>query len=160
MMRNIVKRSNTDKFMQIVSLCETTQRTLQRRNGVNVEQGTVVHGVRFAPKMPLSRRRCCRRKKVSSQVICRSSASALALRPARTRSCRSTTSRSRWTTVAGDSIESVSDWDNAAAEEGNWNAMMSENTGQHTSQLVANTMKSSVIHVIVGQKSVLVPRAP
>ena len=74
----------------------------------------------FAPKMPLSRRRCCRRKQVSSQVICRSSASTLALRSARTRSCRSTTSSSRWNPVAGGSMESVSDWDNAAAEDGNW----------------------------------------
>ena len=63
----------------------------------------------FAAKMPCSRRRCCLRKNVSSQVMRSSSASTLAGRSGRPRSCASTPSRSRFNTAVGDATNSVSD---------------------------------------------------
>ena len=66
----------------------------------------------FNAKTLWRRRRCCRRRNVSSQVIWRSSASTLALRSASTRSWRSTESRFR--TVACDAAD---DWDTMASEE-------------------------------------------
>ena len=69
----------------------------------------------FNAKTLWRRRRCCRRRNVSSQVMWRSSASTLTLLSARTRSWPSTVSRSRRNTVACDAADSVSDWDDAAA---------------------------------------------
>ena len=54
-----------------------------------------------AAKIPCSRRHCCLRKNVSSQVMCSSSASTLAWRSARPRSCASTPSKSRFDTAGG-----------------------------------------------------------
>ena len=71
----------------------------------------------FIAKALWRRRRCCRRRNVSSQVVWRSSASTLALRAASTQSWRSTESRFRRCTVACDAADSVSDWDAMASEE-------------------------------------------
>ena len=59
--------------------------------------------------MPRSRRRCCLHKNVSSQVMRSSSASTLAWRFGRPRSCASTPSRSRFNAAVGDATDSVSD---------------------------------------------------
>ena len=63
----------------------------------------------LAAKMPCSRRRCCLRKNVSSQVMRSSSASTLARRSGRPRSCASTPSRSCFNAAVGDATDSVSD---------------------------------------------------
>ena len=59
--------------------------------------------------MPCSRRHCCLRKNVSSQVMRSSSASTLAQRSARPRSCASTPSRSRFNAAVGDVMDFMSD---------------------------------------------------
>ena len=91
----------------------------------------------FNAKIFWRRRRSCRRRNVSSQVMWRSSASTLTLRSASTRSWPSTVSRSRRNTVACDAADSVSDWGDAAAAvgEGPWDAMASEEVEEvHTKE--------------------------
>ena len=67
------------------------------------------HPHRFFGSEDASGRRCCLRKNVSSQVMRSSSASTLARRSARPRSCASTPSSSRFNAAVGDATDSVSD---------------------------------------------------
>ena len=89
-----------------------SMKTCRRRAGGNFHLTAAPDRVGIltvlAAKMPCSGRRCCLRKNVSSQVM-RSSASTLAWRSARPRSCASTPSRSRFNAAVGDATDSASD---------------------------------------------------
>ena len=66
--------------------------------------------------MPSGGRRCYQRKNVSSQVMRSNSASTLARRSGRPRSCASTPSRSRFNAAVGETTDSLSDCEAGSRE--------------------------------------------